>query len=231
MATLCPAAAAALARHARTRALSDVQRLVQATAAAIHSTRNQHPASTSSRSIHRPQPRPQKFRSRTPVASATHLPIVVFPRRDSAQVVQEDSQDTHGLPHSHRGLSAARSTSPDNPILVRQIRANLDDYLLAERKEHESGNEEHTVVLSVEVENLFAGSSSTTPLDGSACVVGWGESETDVFPLCVGPREQFNLFPSYPTKVFPSRWNCVLDLASSSITQQQKRQSAELEDG
>ena len=176
--------------------------------------------------------------------------------------------------------------------------SDLDEDVLQEREQREAGNEEHTVVLSVEVENLFAGSSSPTPgtpsyhfevervdvsISGTgarASFIGWGESEPEVFPLGVGPREQVNLLyavsflrgpevdefslarpaggdkkgvadelqravtihlivrpfepndgvPTYPTKVFPSRWNCVLDLASSSITQQQKRQSAELED-
>ncbi|RDX41033.1 hypothetical protein OH76DRAFT_1459295 [Lentinus brumalis] len=71
------------------------------------------------------------------------------------------------------------------------------------------GNEEHTVVVNVEVEILFSGASSTTPrchrfeverVDGcitgtgaSASFIGWGDSESDAFFLDVGPRERVNL--------------------------------------
>ncbi|RDX43196.1 hypothetical protein OH76DRAFT_1447364 [Lentinus brumalis] len=195
----------------------------------------------------------------------------------------------------HNGkVSKPRQTDPG----ASDSDSDLDDDILEEREQREAGNEEHTVVLSVEVENLFPGASSTTPgslayhfevervdvsisgTGASASFIGWGDSESDAFPLDVGPREQVNLLyavsflrgpeadefslarpvgadkrgiadelqravtihlivrpfepnggsPVYPTNVFPSRWNCVLDLASSSITRQQKRESAELED-
>ena len=38
--------------------------------------------------------------------------------------------------------------------------SDVDDDILEEREQWEAGNEEHTVVLSVEVENLFPGPSS-----------------------------------------------------------------------
>ena len=76
------------------------------------------------------------------------------------------------------------------------------------RELQNAGNEEHTVVLSVEVQNLFAGSSSPTPgtpfevervdvfisgTDARASFIGWGESEPEASPLGVGPHEQVNL--------------------------------------
>ncbi|KAH9938827.1 TRAPP trafficking subunit Trs65-domain-containing protein [Epithele typhae] len=170
--------------------------------------------------------------------------------------------------------------------------SDIDDDILEEREQREAGNEEHTVVLSVEVENLFASSASPSyhfeverldvAISGSgarASFIGWGSYGADVFPLQVGPREQVNLLyavsflrgpdtdefslarppgldkksgpgeelqravtihlivrpfeeveakPFFPTEVYPSRWNCVLDLASSSISKQ-KRQSAQIE--
>ncbi|KAI0693606.1 TRAPP trafficking subunit Trs65-domain-containing protein [Cerioporus squamosus] len=196
---------------------------------------------------------------------------------------------------SHNGkILRPRQTDPG----ASDSDSDLDEDILEEREQREAGNEEHTVVLSVEVENLFTGSSSTTSgslsyhfevervdvsisgTGATASFIGWGRDEPDVFPLDVGPREQVNLLyavsflrgpevdefslarpagvdkrgiadelqravtihlivrpfepndgnPSYTTNVFPSRWNCVLDLASSSITRQQKRESAELED-
>ncbi|KAI1783130.1 TRAPP trafficking subunit Trs65-domain-containing protein [Ganoderma leucocontextum] len=173
--------------------------------------------------------------------------------------------------------------------------SDLEDDILEEQEQREAGNEEHTVVLSVEVENLFAGSSPGShhievdhvdiAISGSgarASFIGWGGHGPDVFPLQVGPREQINLLyavsffrgpevdefslarpngdkrdgpaeelqravtihlivrpfepnsgePLYPTHLFPSRWNCVLDLASSSIAKQTRESrdaDAELE--
>ncbi|PIL28002.1 hypothetical protein GSI_09853 [Ganoderma sinense ZZ0214-1] len=165
--------------------------------------------------------------------------------------------------------------------------SELEDDILEEREQREAGNEEHTVVLSVEVENLFAGSAAGSyhvevdrvdvAISGSgarASFIGWGGDGPDVFPLRVGPREQINLLYAvsflrgpevdefslarptgdrrsdpaeelqravtihlivrpfepnvnsgeafYPTHLFPSRWNCVLDLASSSISKQSR---------
>ncbi|EJF65622.1 hypothetical protein DICSQDRAFT_178131 [Dichomitus squalens LYAD-421 SS1] len=172
--------------------------------------------------------------------------------------------------------------------------SDLDDDILEEREQREAGNEEHTVVLSVEVENLFAGSSPGSyhievervdvAISGSgarASFIGWGGRTTDVFPLQVGPREQINLLYAvsflrgpevdefslarpagdkrggpteelqravtihlivrpfepkggeafYPTHPFPSRWNCVLDLASSSVLKQRHESGEAEEDG
>ena len=85
--------------------------------------------------------------------------------------------------------------------------SDVDDDILEERGQREVGNEEHTVVLSVEVENLFPGSSSssyhfevervdvsTSGTGARALFIGWGSYQLDVFPLQVGPREQMNLF-------------------------------------
>ncbi|KAI0743068.1 TRAPP trafficking subunit Trs65-domain-containing protein [Daedaleopsis nitida] len=175
--------------------------------------------------------------------------------------------------------------------------SDLEDDILEEREQREAGNEEHTVVLSIEVENLFSGSSapgvasyhfevdrvdvSISGTGARASFIDWSGDPSGVFPLQVGPREQVNLLyavsflrgpevdefslarpvggnkkgqadelqravsihlmvrpyeandgqPSYPTRLFPSRWNCVLDLASSTVTQQQKMDTAEFDDG
>ncbi|KAI0686748.1 TRAPP trafficking subunit Trs65-domain-containing protein [Cytidiella melzeri] len=81
-----------------------------------------------------------------------------------------------------------------------------DPEILRERELIEAGTEEHTVVLCVEVENggeSDAGFSVenvniTVSGDGArAHLIGWGEtgfSQPDqVFPLLLGPREQYNL--------------------------------------
>lgn len=173
---------------------------------------------------------------------------------------------------------------------------DLEDDLLEEREQREAGNEEHTVVLSVEVVNLFPGPSSASgqsyhfevdrvdvSISGTgarASFIDWGANGADVFPLRVGPSEQVNLLyavsflrgpevdefslarpagsdkrgpveeltravtihlmvkpyepkdgtPFYPTRLFPSRWNCVLDLASSNISQQRKQELGDAEE-
>lgn len=162
-----------------------------------------------------------------------------------------------------------------------------DGEALYERELREAGNEEHTVVLCVEVENSgesaagFSVESVNVVVGGEGArtqLIGWGESASTepegVFPLLIGPQEQYNLLyavtfmrspendefslargrnlpgappsqqlqravtiilngrpyeelsvtPSeskstqehltHPTQIFPSRWNCVLDLAA-----------------
>ncbi|KAH9856430.1 TRAPP trafficking subunit Trs65-domain-containing protein [Lenzites betulinus] len=178
--------------------------------------------------------------------------------------------------------------------------SDLDEDILQEQEQREAGNEEHTVVLSVEIENVFAeahaSSSSGVPayhfevqradvtVGGSGArtaLVGWGEhGSTDVFPLRIAPREQVNLLYAvsflrgpevdefslarppglesknastdelqravsinisgrpyeedsssgeyaYPTHLYPSKWNCVLDLSSSSVSAAKQRQKRE----
>ncbi|KAM5530360.1 hypothetical protein V8D89_015979 [Ganoderma adspersum] len=191
---------------------------------------------------------------------------------------------SNGKAQRSRRLHGANSDASDSD-------SDLEDDILEEREQREAGNEEHTVVLSVEVENLFAGSAPGSyhvevdrvdvAISGSgarASFIGWGGDGPNVFPLRVGPREQVNLLYAvsflrgpevdefslarptgdkrngpaeelqravtihlivrpfepnsdeafYPTHLFPSRWNCVLDLASSSISKQ-SRESAEAE--
>ena len=188
-----------------------------------------------------------------------------------------------------RGL---RGADPDASDLDED--EDEEDDILEEREQREAGNEEHTVVLSVEVENLFAGSAPGShhieidrvdvAISGSgarASFIGWGGDGQDVFPLRVGPREQVNLLYAvsflrgpeidefslarptgdrrsgpaeelqravtihlivrpfepngdqifYPTHLFPSRWNCVLDLASSSIAKQTRESPEEEPEG
>ncbi|KAH9892416.1 TRAPP trafficking subunit Trs65-domain-containing protein [Cubamyces lactineus] len=165
------------------------------------------------------------------------------------------------------------------------------------QEQREAGNEEHTVVLSVEIENVFAEphASSFSPTfhfeveradvtvggtGARTALVGWGSQAGDLFPLRIGPREQVNLLyavsflrgpevdefslarppgldgksasndelqravsinisgrpfeetsgeVSYPTHTYQSKWNCVLDLSSSSVSDK-KRQSDSLQD-
>ena len=191
---------------------------------------------------------------------------------------------SNGKTQRSRRLRGADSDASDSG-------SESEDEILEEREQREAGNEEHTVVLSVEVENLFAGSAPGSyhvevdrvdvAISGSgarASFIGWGGDGPNVFPLRVGPREQVNLLYAvsflrgpevdefslarptgdrrngpaeelqravtihlivrpfepnrddafYPTHLFPSRWNCVLDLASSSISKQ-SRESPEAE--
>ncbi|KAL7284913.1 hypothetical protein ACG7TL_000001 [Trametes sanguinea] len=176
--------------------------------------------------------------------------------------------------------------------------SDVDDDILQEQEQREAGNEEHTVVLSVEIENVFAEphSSSGSPTyhfeveradvtvggtGARTALVGWGSAGNDLFPLRIGPKEQVNLLYavsflrgpevdefslarppgldgksasndelqravsinisgrpyeevsgelSYPTHLYQSKWNCVLDLSSSSIADK-KRLSGDLQDG
>ncbi|KAI0663675.1 TRAPP trafficking subunit Trs65-domain-containing protein [Cubamyces menziesii] len=164
-------------------------------------------------------------------------------------------------------------------------------------EQREAGNEEHTVVLSVEIENVFAEPHVPSALPtfhfeveradvtvggtgARTALVGWGSRTGDLFPLRIGPREQVNLLyavsflrgpevdefslarppgldgksasndelqravsinisgrpyeeasgeVSYPTHTYQSKWNCVLDLSSSSVSDK-KRQSDSLQD-
>ncbi|KAI0637607.1 TRAPP trafficking subunit Trs65-domain-containing protein [Trametes polyzona] len=175
--------------------------------------------------------------------------------------------------------------------------SDLDD-VLQEQEQREAGNQEHTVVLSVEIENVFTeayASSSTgnatyhfeveradVTVGGTGArtaLVGWGTEGGDIFPLKIAPREQVNLLyavsflrgpevdefslarppaldgknpvndelqravsinisgrpyeetsdgVAYPTHVYPSKWNCVLDLSSSSVSNK-KRESGNIE--
>ncbi|KAI0371337.1 hypothetical protein BV20DRAFT_965535 [Pilatotrama ljubarskyi] len=181
--------------------------------------------------------------------------------------------------------------------------SDSDSDILQEQEQREAGNEEHTVVLSVEIENVFAephaASASSTPsyhfeveradvtVGGSGArtaLVGWGDAQAgDVFPLRIGPKEQVNLLyavsflrgpevdefslarppgldgksassdelqravaitingrpyeetdgheVSYPTRAYASKWNCVLDLSSSSIADRKRESAALLEEG
>ncbi|PCH35941.1 hypothetical protein WOLCODRAFT_126429 [Wolfiporia cocos MD-104 SS10] len=88
--------------------------------------------------------------------------------------------------------------------------SDLDDSedALQEREQREAGNEEHTVVLSVEIENLFPdipssawpnyhfsierADVSVSGTGAKTMLVGWGDG-ANVFPLHIGPREQMNL--------------------------------------
>ncbi|OJT14529.1 hypothetical protein TRAPUB_8932 [Trametes pubescens] len=176
--------------------------------------------------------------------------------------------------------------------------SDLDDDILQEQEQREAGNEEHTVVLSVEIENMFAEahSSSGNPTyhfeveradvtvggtGARTALVGWGSEGGDIFPLKIAPKEQVNLLyavsflrgpevdefslarppgldgkntsneelqravsinisgrpygdasgeTSYPTRVYSSKWNCVLDLSSGSVSDK-KRESGDLDGG
>ena len=113
-------------------------------------------------------------------------------------LLPQDSQN--GKTQKPRKAFASGSDTDDSD-------SDVDDDILEEREQREAGNEEHTVVLSVEVENLFPGSSSPSydfeveRVDVSisrtgarASFIGWGSYQLGVFPLQVGPREQMNLF-------------------------------------
>ncbi|KAI0646028.1 TRAPP trafficking subunit Trs65-domain-containing protein [Trametes meyenii] len=191
----------------------------------------------------------------------------------------------------------ARRTANTDATSSDSSDSELDDDILQEQEQREAGNEEHTVVLSVEIENVFseANAASISPsfhfevdraevivggTGARTALVGWGLHE-DVFPLKIGPKEQVNLLYAvsflrgpevdefslarppgldnknatneelqravsinisgrpyeesangvlYPTHVYPSKWNCVLDLSSDSVTEK-RRQSAELLNG
>ncbi|KAI0709264.1 TRAPP trafficking subunit Trs65-domain-containing protein [Earliella scabrosa] len=200
------------------------------------------------------------------------VPYFLLPQKSQNGKVQKSKHDANG-----------NESDPDS---------ELEDDILEEREQREAGNEEHTVVLSVEVENLFSGGASSyhfevervdVSISGTgarASFIDWSANGGDVFPLQVGPREQVNLLyavsflrgpevdefslarpqgpdkkgvaeelqravaihlmvkpieqndgtTSCPTHPFPSRWNCVLDLASSSITQQRKQDPNDAED-
>ncbi|KZT04225.1 uncharacterized protein LAESUDRAFT_728468 [Laetiporus sulphureus 93-53] len=76
------------------------------------------------------------------------------------------------------------------------------------REQRETGNEEHTVILSVEIENSFPDTPADSLLNFSfeieradvtvsgtgakTVLVSWGDNDT-VFPLYIAPREQVNL--------------------------------------
>ncbi|CAL1706026.1 unnamed protein product [Somion occarium] len=96
-----------------------------------------------------------------------------------------------------------RKSSPDTD----SEESDLDDEEhLNERELREAGNEEHTVVLCVEVENGgessagFAVESVNVSVGGEGAqtrLIGWGESGLSqpekVFPLLLNPMEQYNL--------------------------------------
>ncbi|KAI0360396.1 hypothetical protein OH77DRAFT_1418315 [Trametes cingulata] len=208
-------------------------------------------------------------------------------------------QDTNG----------ARTRKPRRPKVSSPTQdsdssdSDLDEDILQEQEQREAGNEEHTVVLSVEIENVFAephaSSTNNSPsyhfeveradvtVGGSGArtaLVGWGDAQSgDVFPLHIGPKEQVNLLYavsflrgpevdefslarppgldgksassdelqravsitingrpyeeadgkelSYPTRAYASKWNCVLDLSSSSVADKKRETAAILEDG
>lgn len=187
-----------------------------------------------------------------------------------------------GKKSAKKGRKALRSAGSDSE--------DLDPLDLHEQELLEAGNEEHTVVLCVEVENGGESSAGfcvenvkvTVGGEGAQThLIGWGDNgflESDlVFPLLLGPHEQYNLLYavaftrspetdefslargrglpgapvlqemqravaiiingkpyevnrsettvdaalkpedlSYPTKTFPSRWNCILDLSPQS---------------
>ncbi|KAF7797297.1 hypothetical protein EIP86_008492 [Pleurotus ostreatoroseus] len=171
---------------------------------------------------------------------------------------------------------------------------DLDAELIHERELRETGSEEHTIILCVELENKgeatvgFAVDSVNISVGGEGAqtrLITWGEGASgepeSTFPLLIGPQEQYNLLYavsfmrspdsdefsfarggrglpgapavsqlqravaisingrpyelpaledndaiikakdkpsqlSYPTHSFPSRWNCVLDLAAQA---------------
>ncbi|KAI0935207.1 hypothetical protein AcW1_008812 [Taiwanofungus camphoratus] len=89
-----------------------------------------------------------------------------------------------------------------------------DESTLRAREQREAGNEEHTVVLCVEIENAFpdrtlspSDPDSTPTYDfeveradvtvggtgARTVLVAWGTDGTDIFPLRIAPREQVNL--------------------------------------
>lgn len=180
-------------------------------------------------------------------------------------------------PHQKRHAGVAEGRDGDD----------TDSLDVHERELLEAGSEEHTVVLCVEVENGgdsaagFAVENVKVTVGGEGAqtrLIGWGETgilqSDDVFPLHIGPFEQYNLLYAvtftrspevdefslakgrglpgvpalqdmqravaiiingrpyqaksetqpiganvkvdelvYPTAIFPSRWNCVLDLS------------------
>ncbi len=84
--------------------------------------------------------------------------------------------------------------------------ADDDLELIRDRELLEAGNEEHTVVLCVEVENSgessagFAVESVNVTVGGEGAktqLIGWGDFDLSapdkVFPLLIGPEEQYNL--------------------------------------
>lgn len=83
---------------------------------------------------------------------------------------------------------------------------DMDPESIHERELREAGAEEHTVILCVEVENSgessagFAVESVKVTVGGEGAqtrLIGWGESASDepesIFPLLIGPEEQYNL--------------------------------------
>lgn len=83
-----------------------------------------------------------------------------------------------------------------------------EDDDIESREQREAGNEEHTVVLSVEIENTFPDIPSPTipnysfeveradvTVSGTGAktvLVGWGD-DADIFPVRINPNEQVNL--------------------------------------
>ncbi|KAI0762189.1 TRAPP trafficking subunit Trs65-domain-containing protein [Trametes elegans] len=196
------------------------------------------------------------------------------------------------LPQAANGSQArsGRQSKPARGDSDTDSDSDLDGDILQEQEQREAGNEEHTVVLSVEIENVFSEphTPTTSPsyhfeveradvtVGGTGArtsLVGWGSQGGDVFPLQIGPREQANLLyavsflrgpevdefslarppgldgkavsndelqravsinitgrpyddasgeVTYPTRPYPSKWNCVLDLSSSSITDKKR---------
>jgi hypothetical protein len=103
-----------------------------------------------------------------------------------------------------------RKTLPAVSGFTVRMRTVFVPYVLFPSSDHldelEAGNEEHTVVLCVEIDNAgdsgvgFAVESVDVNIGGegaSASLIGWGEAgfrdPGKVFPLRIGPMEQYNL--------------------------------------
>ena len=104
----------------------------------------------------------------------------------------------------HKGQKKRKSTT--NGIATAEDSDDDDD--IESREQREAGNEEHTVVLSVEIENTFPDIPAPTipnysfeveraavTVSGTGAktvLVGWGDDD-DIFPVRIGPNEQVNL--------------------------------------
>jgi hypothetical protein len=104
------------------------------------------------------------------------------------------------------GTKTTKKSRKTLPAKTDDSDSDSDPLDMQKRELREAGNEEHTVVLCVEVENGgessagFCVESVKVTVGGEGAqtrLVGWGESgflESDlVFPLFIGPHEQYNL--------------------------------------
>ncbi|TFK79389.1 hypothetical protein K466DRAFT_606181 [Polyporus arcularius HHB13444] len=114
--------------------------------------------------------------------------------------------------------------------------SDLDEDLLEEREQCEAGKEEHSVSNTFSLDVSFLRGlevdefSLARPVGADRRGLADELQRAVTIHLIIRPFDPNDGSPVYPTYVFPSRWNCVLDLATSSSTRQQKRESAVLED-